>query len=110
MLGEGRRRADTVTLGLGIGKLRIVFIPAGPALKPRGDFAPCGVGHFGAGSHTLTDAFQDAHAPARIAGVAAEMHVRSVRANHRNGLQFLEIKRQKVVLVFQEDHCFLGRA
>ena len=55
----------------------------------------------------LADAFQNTHLMRGLATIAAQVNVRRVRPDHRDGLEFGEVERQQVAGVLQQHNCLL---
>ena len=72
-----------------------------------GEPATLGIYHLGPGSDPLVNALQNAHAMQRVPAVSAKMQAIGVRPNHRNRLQLVQIKRQQVFVILQQNDRFL---
>src|ERR1700757_1466995 len=110
LLRDGRGGTNAFRIRLRIWLLHFVLVPTGPALLSQGDLAAFGVKHFRFVADALADAFEDADLipRTRIAAVAAEVDVGSIRAYYGNGFQFLKIKGKKVSLVPEQNDRLLG--
>src|SRR5215469_2424611 len=104
---------DFVPLGCGIDQLNIVPVgaaePAVPVLALVGEAAAFRIEHLRLRSDPLLNAFENGYAVRWIAAVAAKVKSVSIRPDNRDGLQFIHIQWQQVVLVFQQNYRFLRR-
>src|SRR6266481_5660526 len=82
---------DTVLLRFGIRDFDFVFIPGRPALFAGSDFAAFGIEHSYARLNSLLNAIQNADLIpwTGIAAVSAQVHIRRIRPDDGDGLQFL---------------------
>ena len=106
---QGRCVANAFGLRTRLGLLHVVLVPRCPSLFARCDLAAFGIHDLRVCPSALANAIENADlvSRSRVAAVTAQVNIRRIGPDHRNGLVLPNVQRKKIAFILEQHDRFL---